>query len=80
VKTISTTGTISIRRVAADSKSDQVTVVLTTPDHAWLLRRTGQQPFGVDPDLAELDGKRVAVTGYAGGGVFLLTEDPVALD
>lgn len=78
--TSTTTGTISVRRVAKGSKSEQVTVVLTTPERAWLLRRAGDQSFGVDLALAALDGRTVTVTGYPGSGVFLLTDEPTTHD
>jgi hypothetical protein len=76
----STTGTVSVRRVAKGSKSDQLSVVLTTSERAWLLRRAGGPAFGVDRALAALDGRTVTVTGYPGSGVFLLTDDPVPYD
>ena len=67
-------GTVSVRRVATGSKSEQVTAVLDTGERSWLLRRTGGPSFGVDEDLAALEGKQVTATGYAGSGVFLATE------
>ena len=66
-------GLVEVRRVAARSKSDQVTAVLTTEDRSWLLRRSGGPSFGVDDELAALDGQRVTATGFAGSGVFLAT-------
>jgi hypothetical protein len=49
---------------------------LQTPERSWVLRRVGGPPFGVDVELALWAGKTVDVTGYAGSGVFLLTERP----
>jgi hypothetical protein len=66
-------GRVSVRRAATGSKSEQVTAVLTTDDRSWLLRRAGGPSFGVDDELAALDGRRVTATGYAGSGVFLAT-------
>lgn len=66
-------GLVSVRRVATGSKNEQVTAVLTTGDRSWLLRRVGGPSFGVDEQLAALDGRRVSVTGYAGSGAFLAT-------
>jgi hypothetical protein len=68
------TGVISIRRVATGSKAEQLTVLLTTDERSWLLRRSGGTVFGVDPELAKLDGRTVTVAGFAGSGVFLATE------
>jgi hypothetical protein len=68
------TGTVSVRRVAAGSKSEPVTAVLTANDRSWLLRRAGGRSFGVDDEVAALDGKSVTATGFAGSGVFLATE------
>ncbi|MEO6713903.1 MAG: hypothetical protein ABIM89_10790 [Mycobacteriales bacterium] len=67
-------GTVSVRRVATGSKSEQVTVVLTAKDRSWLLRRSGGPSFGRDEELAALDGKAVTATGFAGSGVFLATD------
>jgi hypothetical protein len=67
-------GTVSVRRVATGSKSEQVTAVLDTGERSWLLRRTGGPGFGVDDDLAALEGKTVTATGYKGSGVFLATD------
>jgi hypothetical protein len=67
-------GTVSVRRVATGSKSEQVTAVLETGERSWLLRRTGGPGFGVDADLAALEGKTVTATGFAGSGVFLATD------
>jgi hypothetical protein len=69
-------GVVSVQHVARGSKSEQPAVVLQTADRSWLLRRTGGPSFGVDDELAAWAGKTVEVTGYAGGGVFLLTELP----
>jgi hypothetical protein len=69
-------GVVSIQHAAAGSKSEQTTVVLTTAARSWLLRRAGGPSFGVDEDLAPYDGKTVEVTGEAGSGVFLVTEQP----
>jgi hypothetical protein len=69
-------GVISVQRVARGSKSEQPAVVLQTPERSWVLRRVGGPPFGVDDELASWVGKTVDVTGYAGSGVFLLTELP----
>ena len=73
----STRGTVSVTRVAQGSKSEHVTVVLTTAERSWLLRRSGTGAFAVDPRLASLDGRTVRVTGYPGNSVFLLTEEPL---
>jgi hypothetical protein len=67
-------GRVLIRHVATGSKSEQSTAVLVTPERTWLLRRADGPSFGVDPDLAALDGHEVTATGYAGTGVFLLSE------
>jgi hypothetical protein len=72
------TGTVSVRRVATGSKSEQVTAVLTTPERSWMLRRQGGPAFGIDDELAALDGHTVTVTGFAGTGVFLATAWTVA--
>ena len=69
-------GLVSIQRTASGSKSEQTTVVLTTDERSWLLRRPGGPSFGVDDDLARYDGKTVEVTGEAGPGVFLVTAEP----
>jgi hypothetical protein len=69
-------GVVSIRHVASGSKSEQTTVVLTTDERTWLLRRAGGPSFGVDEQLARYDGKMVEVTGEGGPGVFLATEEP----
>ena len=69
-------GVVSIRHTASGSKSEQTTVVLTTDERSWLLRRSGGPSFGVDDDLARDDGKTVEVTGETGPGVFLVTEGP----
>jgi hypothetical protein len=69
-------GVVSIRHTASGSKSEQTTVVLTTDERSWLLRRAGGPSFGVDEQLAHYDGKTVEVTGEAGPGVFLATEPP----
>ena len=69
-------GVVSVQRVARGSKSEQPAVVLQTPERSWVLRRVGGPPFGVDVELALWAGKTVDVTGYAGSGVFLLTERP----
>ena len=69
-------GVVSLQRVARGSKSEQPAVVLQTSERSWVLRRVGGPPFGVDDDLALWAGKTVDVTGYAGSGVFLLTELP----
>ena len=69
-------GVVSVQRVARGSKSEQPAVVLQTPERSWVLRRVGGPPFGVDDELASWAGKIVDVTGYAGSGVFLLTELP----
>ena len=74
------TGRVSVRRVARGSKSEQISVVFTTDERTWLLRRAGAAVFGPDPDLARLDGRRVTVTGYEGNGTFLVTADPVPDD
>ena len=70
-------GLVSVQRVARGSKSEQPAVVLQTADRSWLLRRVGGPSFGVDDELAAWAGKMVDVTGYAGSGVFLLTEFPI---
>ena len=49
-------GVVSIRHTASGSKSEQTTVVLTTDERSWLLRRSGGPSFGVDDDLARYDG------------------------
>ena len=67
-------GTVHLKHVAKGSKSEQSTAVLVTPERTWLLRRGDGPSFGIDPDLAALDGHEVTATGYAGTGVFLLTE------
>lgn len=67
------TGTVSVQRVAAGSKSEQVTVVLVSAERSWLLRRAGGPSFGVDDDLAAMDGRQVTVSGFPGSGVFLAT-------
>jgi len=72
-------GVVSIRRVAKGSKSEQTTVVLTTDERTWLLRRACGPAFGVDEELARYDGKTVEVTGEVGPGVFLVTEEPQVL-
>jgi len=72
-------GVVEVRPVARGSKSEQVTVVLRADERTWLLRRRGGPPFGVDDELAAWAGKAVAVTGYPGSGVFLLTEEPTEL-
>jgi hypothetical protein len=69
-------GVVSVQQVARGSKSEQPAVVLQTADRSWLLRRVGGPSFGVDDELAAWAGKTVDVTGYKGGGVFLLTEFP----
>ena len=69
-------GVVSLQRVARGSKSEQPAVVLHTSERSWVLRRVGGPPFGVDDELAFWVGKTVDVTGYAGSGVFLLTELP----
>jgi len=69
-------GVISIQHAASGSKSEQTTVVLTTDERSWLLRRAGGPSFGVDEDLARYDGKTVEVTGETGPGVFLATTEP----
>lgn len=69
-------GVVSIRHVGVGSKSEQTTVVLTTDDRSWLLRRAGGPSFGVDDELARYAGKTVEVTGEAGSGVFLVTGQP----
>lgn len=74
------TGRISVRRVAAGSKSEQDSVVLTTAERAWLLRRADGPSYGVDRGLAALDGRTVTVTGHAGSGVFVVTGEAVAHD
>jgi len=70
-------GTVHVKRVAKGSKAEQSTAVLVTPERTWLLRRADGPSFGLDPELAGLDGLEVTATGYAGTGVFLLTQ-PVA--
>ncbi|MDT4909570.1 MAG: hypothetical protein QOF87_366 [Pseudonocardiales bacterium] len=67
-------GTVRIKQVARGSKAEQSTAVLITPERSWLLRRSDGPSFGVDPELAALDGHEVTATGYAGTGVFLLSE------
>jgi hypothetical protein len=67
-------GTVRIKHVATGSKSEQSTAVLETPERTWLLRRADGPSFGVDPELAALDGHEVTATGYPGTGAFLLTE------
>ena len=69
-------GIVAVREVARGSKSEQPAVVLQTPERSWVLRRVGGPPFGVDVELALWAGKTVDGTGYAGSGVFLLTELP----
>jgi hypothetical protein len=69
------TGTVSVQHVAQGSKSEQDAVVLTTEERSWLLRRAGGPTFGLDPVLARLAGRTVTLTGYAGSGVFLVTDD-----
>lgn len=69
-------GVVSIRHVAHGSKSEQTTVVLTTDERTWLLRRAGGPAFGVDETLARYDGKTVEVVGETGPGVFVATEEP----
>lgn len=71
-------GTVQIKHVAKGSKSEQSTAVLVTPERTWLLRRADGPSFGVDTELAALDGHEVSATGYAGTGVFMLSE-PVAI-
>lgn len=68
------TGVVSIRDVAAGSKSEQRTAVLTTNERSWLLRRPDGPSFGVDDELVAWEGQWVTVTGYAGSGVFLVVE------
>jgi len=80
VSTRSARGTVSVSRVAIGSKSEQVAAVLTTDERSWVLRRMDGPRFGVDDQLAALDGKTVDVTGYPGSGVFLLTESPTEVD
>jgi hypothetical protein len=70
------TGRVEVRRVGAGSKSEQVSVVLTTTERTWLLRRAGGAAFGPDELLAGLAGREITVTGYAGNGTFLVTADP----
>jgi hypothetical protein len=67
------TGEVSIHTVAAGSKSEQQSLVLTTAERAWLLRRAGGPGFGVDPELERLVGRTVTVEGIAGSGTFLVT-------
>ena len=74
------TGRVSVRRVARGSKSEQTSVVLTTGERAWLLRRAGRRAFGPDHGLAALEGRTVTVTGYAGSGAFVVTADPQVHD
>ena len=80
MSTSTQTGRVSVRRVGQGSKSEQVSVVLTTEERTWLLRRAGAAAFGPDRDLAVLAGRTVTVTGYEGNGTFLVTADPVAHD
>jgi hypothetical protein len=67
-------GTVRIKHVAKGSKSEQSTAVLVTPERTWLLRRADGPSFGIDPQMVALDGREVTATGYAGTGVFLLSE------
>jgi hypothetical protein len=69
-------GVVSVQRVALGSKSEQPAVVLRTDDRSWVLRRVDGPPFGVDDELAAWAGKTVDVIGYAGSGVFLVTQRP----
>ncbi len=68
------TGVVTVQPAAVGSKSEQVTAVLRAEGRTWLLRRSGGPAFGIDDELAAYDGKSVTVTGYAGSGVFLVTE------
>jgi hypothetical protein len=68
------TGVVTVQTAAVGSKSEQVTAVLRAEGRTWLLRRSGGPAFGIDDELAAYDGMSVTVTGYAGSGVFLVTE------
>jgi hypothetical protein len=74
------TGRVAVHRVGAGSKSEQISVVLTTAERTWLLRRAGGSAFGPDRELAGLAGRTVTVTGYEGNGTFLVTADPEPQD
>ena len=74
------TGRVAVHRVGAGSKSEQISVVLTTAERTWLLRRAGGSTFGPDRELARLAGRTVTVTGYEGNGTFLVTADPEPQD
>ena len=69
-------GVVSVQRVAHGSKSEQPAVVLQTAERSWLLRRVGGPQLRGGRRTGRWGGKTVDVTGYAGSGVFLLTELP----
>jgi hypothetical protein len=64
-------GEVRRELVAARTKSERVALVLVAGDRRWRLRRRGAPAYGDDPELASLEGRRVAVTGTPLGTVFL---------
>ena len=76
---VTLTGTVSLRRIAIGSKSERDSVVLATGERHWELRRGGAGAFD-PPDrvLLALAGRTVTLTGYAGSGVFVVTDLPTS--
>jgi hypothetical protein len=64
-------GEVRRELVAAETKSERVTLVLVAGDRRWRLRRRGAPAYGEDAALAALEGRCVTVTGTPLGTVFL---------
>ncbi|MCW2538447.1 MAG: hypothetical protein JWN95_172 [Frankiales bacterium] len=68
----SLTGRVSVRTVAAGSKSARPAVVLQASDRDWVLRRRGAGAFDIDQELSGYANELITVSGEAGSGVFLV--------
>ena len=61
------------RRVAfGGTKSEHEAIVIDTGDAQLVLRRRGGNPFEIDPELEQLEGKTVEVQGTLAGTSFLV--------
>ena len=65
-------GRVIRKRVAPESKSDRIAVVLKTRDHEFVLRRLGGNPFR-DEQLEQLVGHKVSATGNITGNTLIMS-------
>jgi hypothetical protein len=72
--TVTFTGKVVRKRIAARSKSDRMGVVLENEDGRWhVLRRAGGNPFR-DRALDHLVGRTITATGVVSGRTLIMSD------